>query len=133
MASRTPGRRGLCYSIGDCAMYGQTTAPDPYVLLLILVELVCVGVTIPVSSRSGVAQKQWIERVQKRVAITSTMVGDIKAMQMLGLSKALSKIVTKLRQIEVETSLRFRKLLIWQLVICMFLICLFRFILDRIY
>lgn len=74
---------------------------------------------IPISSRSGVAQKQWIERVQKRLAITSTMVGDIKAMQMLGLSKALSTIVTKLRQIEVETSIRFRKLLIWQVVICM--------------
>lgn len=97
----------------------------PTYKLLTLVELVCIGVMVPISSRSGVSQKQWIERVQKRVAITSTMVGDIKAMQMLGLSKALSKIVTKLRQIEVETSLRFRKLLIWQVVICMFLVSFF--------
>jgi hypothetical protein len=107
--------------------------PRPSVAMytvLTLVELVCIGAMIPISSRSGVAQKEWIERVQKRVAITSTMVGDIKAMQMLGLSKALSTIVTKLRQIEVETSLRFRKFLIWQVVICMFLVRVFRFILD---
>lgn len=58
--------------------------------------------------------------MQKRLAITSTMLGDIKAMQMLGLSKALSKIVTKLRQIEIDTSVRFRKLLMWEIVICKF-------------
>lgn len=72
----------------------------------------------PISIRSGKAQSQWIERVQKRLATTSSMLGDIKALQMLGLSDVLSTIVTKLRDIEVQTSLRYRKLVLLQVVIC---------------
>lgn len=77
----------------------------------------------PISIRSGKAQSQWIERVQKRLATTSSMLGDIKALQMLGLSDVLSSIVTKLREIEVRTSLRYRKLVLWQVVICEYMEC----------
>jgi hypothetical protein len=35
------------------------------------------------------AQKAWIERIQKRLAVTSTMLGDMKAAQMLGLKDLL--------------------------------------------
>ncbi|KAL9118536.1 MAG: hypothetical protein Q9187_004917 [Circinaria calcarea] len=69
---------------------------------------------VPVSTRSGDAQKHWIERVQKRLAVTSSMLKDMKAVQMLGLTDVLFTIISKLRQIEVETSVRFRKLMIWQ-------------------
>lgn len=73
---------------------------------------------VSVSTRSGQAQKQWIERVQERLAVTSSMLGNMKAVQMLGLRDILFKIVSRLREVEVETSVRFRKLLIWQVALC---------------
>lgn len=73
---------------------------------------------VPISTRSGEAQKQWIDRIQKRLAITSSMLGDIKAVKMLGVSNILSEIVTTLREVEVEASLRFRRLLVWLTLVC---------------
>jgi hypothetical protein len=73
---------------------------------------------IPISSRSGQAQKQWIERVQKRLAVTANVLGNMKAVQMLGLNDVLLPLVSHLRQVEVKTSVRFRKLLIWQVALC---------------
>lgn len=73
---------------------------------------------IPVSTKSGQAQKQWIERVQERLAVTSSMLGKIKTVQMLGLGDTLYKLISQLREIEIQTSSRFRKLLIWQIVLC---------------
>lgn len=66
----------------------------------------------------GAAQKQWNERVQKRLAITASMLGDMKAVKMLGLTKILYSTIYSLRKIEIQTSLRFRKLLMWQVLIC---------------
>lgn len=71
-----------------------------------------------VSTKSGRAQGQWIERVQDRLAVTSSMLGKIKTVQMLGLNDILFKLISRLRQVEVETSARFRKLLIWQIALC---------------
>ncbi|KAJ5626822.1 ATP-binding cassette transporter [Penicillium herquei] len=66
----------------------------------------------PLSSRMGQAQGQWVERVQRRVSMTSNMLRDIKSVKMLGLSGVMYNAITKLRQAELETSKRFRKFLI---------------------
>ncbi|PYH29257.1 P-loop containing nucleoside triphosphate hydrolase protein [Aspergillus neoniger CBS 115656] len=63
------------------------------------------------------AQKEWIERVQTRVTATSSMLRDIKSIKMLGLSQVLLSTTSKLRKIELKISERFRKLLIWEIVI----------------
>ncbi|KAL6239854.1 P-loop containing nucleoside triphosphate hydrolase protein [Aspergillus navahoensis] len=80
----------------------------------LVVSLGSVIAMIPISSRSGQAQKQWIERVQKRLAVTADVLGNMKAVQMLGLNGVLLPLVSHLRRVEVKTSVRFRKLLIWQ-------------------
>ncbi|XRM42747.1 hypothetical protein ABZX51_005956 [Aspergillus tubingensis] len=71
----------------------------------------------PISTRSGQAQKEWIERVQARVTATSSMLRDIKSVKMLGLSRVLLNTISELRKIELKISERFRKLLIWEIVI----------------
>ena len=101
----------LIISIGDLP-WSQIFSYQP---------LTCSGAVlamVPVSTRSGQAQKQWIERVQERLSVTSSMLGKMKTVQMLGLGDTLFKLVSRLRQIEVETSSRFRRLLIWQIVLC---------------
>jgi hypothetical protein len=76
---------------------------------------------VPVSSRSGKAQKQWIERVQTRLAVTANTLGNMKAVQILGLRDVILPLVSHLREVEVKTSVTFRKLLIWQVALCEYL------------
>ncbi|KAJ6186285.1 ABC transporter transmembrane domain type 1 [Penicillium mononematosum] len=80
----------------------------------LVISLGTVFAMVPVSSRSGQAQKQWIERVQTRLAVTANTLGNMKAVQMLGLGDVILPLVSYLREIEVKTSVTFRKLLIWQ-------------------
>ncbi|EED22270.1 ATP-binding cassette transporter, putative [Talaromyces stipitatus ATCC 10500] len=84
-------------------------------IIPLIISLGSVLAMVPVSTRSGQAQKQWIERVQERLTVTSSMLGKMKTVQMLGLDDILFKMVSRLRQVEVKTSVRFRKLLIWQI------------------
>ncbi|KAI0128261.1 P-loop containing nucleoside triphosphate hydrolase protein [Xylariales sp. AK1849] len=83
----------------------------------LIVTLVSILMTWGVSSRIGSAQAVWNERVQKRVAITSTMLSNMKAVQMLGMSNIMKNAVTKLREIELRTSEKFRALLILQILL----------------
>ena len=46
------------------------------------------------------------------------MLRDIKSIKMLGLSRVMLQKVSNLRKIELKISERFRKLLIWEIVIC---------------
>lgn len=68
-----------------------------------------------VGRRSGPAQKAWNERVEKRVAVTANMLGDMKAVKMLGLSSVFSIIINDLRKVEIRTSEKFRYLQLWQI------------------
>lgn len=54
-------------------------------------------------------QRQWMQAVQKRVAVTSDMLGSIKGTKMLGFSKRITTIVQGLRDGELSRSKRFRK------------------------
>lgn len=46
------------------------------------------------------------------------MLLDMKTVQMLGLTPILHEIVSRLRKVELQTSERFRSLLVWQIIIC---------------
>lgn len=69
----------------------------------------------------GPAQRSWVERVEKRVTVTASMLGHMKAVKMLGLSGVLEPIISRLRLAELKTSETFRSLLIWQIMVCKFL------------
>jgi ATP-binding cassette subfamily C (CFTR/MRP) protein 1 len=80
--------------------------------------IVTVLVSIPISQRSNEAISRWIERVQDRLSATSSMLHDMKAVKMLGLSDRLFDYVSQLRIMELQVSERFRKLLIGQVLLC---------------
>lgn len=64
------------------------------------------------------SQVAWIERVQERLRATSSMLGDMKAIKMLGLTPVMSVVIRNLRQAEILSSERYRKLLIVRLLLC---------------
>lgn len=78
----------------------------------------CIIATGPVSARSGDAQKKWVGLIQERLAVTTTMLGDMKAVKMLGLEVVLFDIVTRYRKVELEASKRFRKLIVGVVMLC---------------
>ena len=71
----------------------------------------------PIAARFGPAQRTWVERVEKRVAVTASMLGDMKAVKMLGLSRILETIILRLRVAEMKTSSKFRGLFVWQIMV----------------
>ncbi|KAK8064708.1 hypothetical protein PG994_007346 [Apiospora phragmitis] len=69
---------------------------------------VCLSIGIPLASAAGNAQVPWLEAIEKRLAVTSKMLGGIKAIRMAGLTEKLHEIVTSLRRVEIRASRRFR-------------------------
>lgn len=60
----------------------------------------------------------WIEKVQERLRVTSNVLDDMKAVKMLGISTVMSDMIQKLRQVEIQTSKVYRKLLVWNVLLC---------------
>jgi len=87
-------------------------------LIPVLIATASVAAVTQVSARSAEAQKAWIEKVQARLSVTSSILKDTKAMHFLGLNSILFGVVSRLRKLEIRTSQRFRKLLIWQIALC---------------
>ncbi|KAF7554083.1 hypothetical protein G7Z17_g3181 [Cylindrodendrum hubeiense] len=83
----------------------------------VTVILISIGITVSMSNSAKKAQVVWIEKVQERLRITSTMLGDMKAVKQLGLSKEITDIIRKLRQVEIRASRAYRKLLVWNVLL----------------
>jgi hypothetical protein len=70
------------------------------------------------SQQSNTAISRWIERVQGRLSVTSSMLQDMKSIKMLGLTEKLFESVSQLRRVELQVSERFRKLIVAQVILC---------------
>ncbi|KAF3252677.1 hypothetical protein TWF192_004478 [Orbilia oligospora] len=78
--------------------------------------IVCFASAIIMGATSGRAKKNqliWMEELQKRTGITSAIMGSLKGIRMLGLSKKLTDLVQKLRIDEVTASKKFRILAVY--------------------
>jgi hypothetical protein len=75
-------------------------------------------VTFQIAAWSNKYQKSWIEKVEERLSVTSSILGDMRAIKMLGLSDKLFNIIDRLRQAEISESVKFRRMLISQIFFC---------------
>ncbi|KAL4782982.1 P-loop containing nucleoside triphosphate hydrolase protein [Aspergillus varians] len=60
-------------------------------------------------------QAMWLQAIERRISATSSMLGSMKGIKMLGLQSSLMKIVHTLRTDELGISKKFRKLLVWNM------------------
>ncbi|KDN69811.1 putative ABC transporter [Colletotrichum sublineola] len=79
----------------------------PIVLVLIFITAMS-----KVSVASRTAQMRWIEKIQERLRVTTAMLGEMKAVKMLGLTDVMSTTIQRLRTDEINTSKSFRRLLV---------------------
>jgi hypothetical protein len=63
---------------------------------------------MPISAAAGKAQKPWLQATEKRLAVTSKMLGIMKLLKMSGLGQVLELIVANLRTKEIRSSNRYR-------------------------
>ncbi|WKT45911.1 AAA ATPase domain [Fusarium oxysporum f. sp. vasinfectum] len=74
----------------------------------IIVSLVALIATVLVSPLARKYQMSWLDKTQKRVGITSAMIGHIKSIKCSGLAQNLSDTILNLRADEIKASRPFR-------------------------
>ncbi|KAG5917423.1 hypothetical protein E4U61_002737 [Claviceps capensis] len=74
----------------------------------------CLAVGIPIATAAGNAQVPWLEAIEKRLAVTSKALGNMKAIRMTGLTDAIQKFISSLRAREIQASRLFRLLSVLQ-------------------
>ncbi|CRG91304.1 ABC transporter C family member 3 [Talaromyces islandicus] len=107
----------LWASLVDIGIATYLLQRQVYVACLVpsILVFVFVLVTFQIAAWSNKYQKSWIEKVEERLSVTSSIVGDMKAIKMLGLGDKLFNIIDKLRQAEITESIKFRRLIISQI------------------
>jgi ATP-binding cassette subfamily C (CFTR/MRP) protein 1 len=83
-----------------------------------LVAGLCTFITFRISKHMGPNQKIWNEAVQKRIAVTSAVLSNMKEVKLLGLSGRWRDSIQDLREYELNLSKRFRKLIVYMNVNC---------------
>lgn len=83
-----------------------------------MLYVVFIAATSRISVATKTAQMRWIERIQQRLRVTTVILGDMKAVKMLGFGRVMTGVLQRLRVDEVETSKSFRKLLVTTLLLC---------------
>ncbi|KAI0127728.1 P-loop containing nucleoside triphosphate hydrolase protein [Xylariales sp. AK1849] len=103
---------GTEVGIGAWLLTRQLSVASVVPLIICIVSVVAAS---QIGKRCGPAQRVWIERVEKRVAVTANMLSHMRTVKILGLTNTLGSIISNLRSIELKTSEKFRGLLVGQI------------------
>ncbi|KAI1338782.1 P-loop containing nucleoside triphosphate hydrolase protein [Xylariaceae sp. FL0016] len=68
----------------------------------------CVVCTAILSRFAGPRQKAWMEKIQKRVGMTSKIIAQMKYLKMSGLAHSVEQLLQQMREDELETGARYR-------------------------
>ncbi|KAL7944723.1 P-loop containing nucleoside triphosphate hydrolase protein [Trichoderma barbatum] len=71
--------------------------------------IVCTVAMTRLSNFMGPAMKAWNEAIQQRITITSSVIGSIKEVKMLGRANSWTDSIQQLRVVELQRSKKFRK------------------------
>lgn len=81
-------------------------------------HLVCLVASIPIATAAANAQVPWLEAIERRLAVTTKVIGAMKAIKMAGLVDTMSSSVSGLRSSEIRASRRHRILNIFATLTC---------------
>jgi ATP-binding cassette subfamily C (CFTR/MRP) protein 1 len=84
----------------------------------IVIVLIMVFASSFVAKRIGPRQRIWVAAIQRRVGITSSMLGSMKSVKMMGLSDNLFDTLHNLRIRELNLMKKFRVMFLWRLLLC---------------
>lgn len=71
---------------------------------------ICIGVAAHLGKLVPPRQRRWMAAIQKRVGITSDIIGAMKGVKVAGLSEKVDEQIQGLRNYELDRSIQFRKM-----------------------
>lgn len=77
----------------------------------------CVVLTGFLARSAGPRQKTWMERIQKRVGLTSNIIGEMKHLKIAGLVGPVEESIQQMRVEELKAGARFRMIITWSVII----------------
>lgn len=86
--------------------------------LPIVIVVVSVTVSSLIAKKIGPRHGQWINAIQRRVSITSSMLASMKSLKMMGLSNKLFDVLDDQRIRELDLSKRLRVMSVWARFFC---------------
>ncbi|KAK2008905.1 ABC transporter [Colletotrichum eremochloae] len=104
---------GLALWILGGQLGGVSVAP-------VVIAIVCVSLGVKIGQRVPGLQRKWMQAIQRRVGITSEIIGSVKGVKMSGLSATVQDQIQALRDFELEESKKFRKMQILNLLVGQF-------------
>ena len=90
----------------------------------LLIVLICAGCTSFLAKMSMAKQKIWMAKLQKRVSLTSNVIGQMKHIKISGLSAPVDDSVHQMRIDELEAGNAFRRIIIISVAVCYMPLCL---------
>lgn len=75
----------------------------------VLITVICTGLSVLAAKAITSRQRAWLEAVQKRINYTSEILGSMKSVKILGLIGQQTANIQKLRNTEITTSKKYRK------------------------
>ena len=84
----------------------------------VVLVLVFIGITTKISVIQKRKQRLWIEAIQERLRTTTSLLGSLGPIKMLGLTDTVSNMIQKLRRDEIKASTAYRKVLLSVLLLC---------------
>ncbi len=76
----------------------------------VILCVICIGIAARIGKLVPPRQRRWMAATQKRVGITSDIIGAMKGVKVAGLSVNVDKQIDGLRGYEIERSVQFRKM-----------------------
>ncbi|CAG8303457.1 unnamed protein product [Penicillium salamii] len=76
----------------------------------ILVAIIFIASSFAMGSAISTRQKHWLGATEKRINLTTSILGSIRNVKVLGLTRTMSSMIEGLRMEELETSKKFRRL-----------------------
>ncbi|KAH9220185.1 hypothetical protein DL95DRAFT_433377 [Leptodontidium sp. 2 PMI_412] len=83
----------------------------------LIVVVCCVFLSTLLAKVTGPRQKAWMEKTQKRVGLTSNIIGQMKHLKISGLVGPVEELIQQMRVDELKTGARFRMVIIWSVII----------------
>ena len=75
--------------------------------------LACTLASFRIAKPMRNGQQIWVKAIQQRVAITSSMLGSMKSVKMLGISETISSLVQSQRVRELSYFEKYRMYVVW--------------------
>lgn len=73
-----------------------------------VIVIICSRISTQVGKHVGKRQKAWLGAQQKRIGMTSSMLGSMKSLKMMGLANTVERSIQEQRVIEIGLSKGFR-------------------------